>query len=148
MTLLNIQGQTGVSACSFFGDNGRLELWKQKNGMKRQIPHWEGREYWTAKGRYRQVTGQRYEEHALKILDDGNDPLTSWLVASPDGLIPETPGNQPSTRSESMIPPFPAKHKVVVSGAKEIVREPVQICFPSCSCTRAQQQTTRAATTT
>lgn len=74
---------------------GRVELWKNKLGIGERFQGDAGTDRGTnmepvAEKRYRQVTGQEVVPQAFKVLDDGNVLMTSWLGASPDGLIPES----------------------------------------------------------
>ena len=77
-------------------------MWKQKIGIEQRFlgnanTEWGIKSEPEAEKRFREGTGHCVEHHAFKILDDGDQPLTSWLGASPDCLIPATlsPGTQP-----------------------------------------------------
>lgn len=82
-------------AIGCFREEGRMELWRNKLGIGERFAGNDATTWGTereeeAKERYKDVSGQSVEPHAMKILDDGQSLATSWLGASPDGLIPES----------------------------------------------------------
>ena len=69
---------------------GRNQLWEEKLGLREKFTGNEATRWGTqredeALDSYRKLTGHQVEMRSFKVL--GNSLVTSWLGASPDGLV-------------------------------------------------------------
>lgn len=67
-----------------------MELWEEKLGLRERFSGNAATEWGTSREdealqRYTEITGHRVSNLSFKVL--GEDGVTSWLGASPDGLV-------------------------------------------------------------
>ena len=83
---------------------GRVKLWEEKIGIGEKFAGneatvWGTRQEPVAAARYQEITGHAVESMSFKLY--GDSLVTSWLGASPDGLIPATNFDTAGTRGPS-----------------------------------------------
>lgn len=86
----------GVRALTLgrFWSGRRAEVWEEKLGIREKFAGNEATEWGTLREeealcRYKELTGHEVEMRSFKVL--GDSVVTSWLGASPDGLVLQPP---------------------------------------------------------